>query len=299
MIKPFRSLLIIFAVAATSTALAQVQAGLGAFAGVVTDSTKAAIPGAKVVLTNPGTGVHKETVTNDAGEYSFTALNVASGYEITVSKPGFQSASLKDLEDSVGTVTTESVSLPLGSENTTIEVQGQATEQVQTDTSSVSTLIDATIFNQSPLNVRNQNTFVGLVAGAAPDSGTGRGFAVDGARTGTGNFLMDGFDNNDQGLGGGASGGAVTTLSPDAIQEFRVITSVPNAEYGRAGGFTTDTVMKSGTNHFHGSAFEYNRIQALAQNNWFSNNQGLRDHLVRNQFGGSVGGPIWRDKTFF
>src|SRR5262249_33064595 len=87
--------------------------------------------------------------------------------------------------------------------------------------------------------------------------------------------------------------------SPDAIEEYRVITHDFSAEYGKAGGFVTDTVLKSGTNLWHGSAFEYNRIQALTANDWFSNAAGVKDHLVRNQFGGSFGGPIFKDKTFF
>jgi len=96
-------------------------------------------------------------------------------------------------------------------------------------------------------------------------------------------------------------GGANTTISPDAIQEYRVITNDFPAEYGKAGGFVTDTVLKGGTNQWHGSAFEYNRTQAYTANDWFSNNASpqIRDHLVRNQFGGSLGGPIKKDKTFF
>jgi hypothetical protein len=289
-----------FTLLSTPVADAQVQAGLGALAGVVSDATKAAVPGATVVLTNPGIGLRKQTTTNAAGEFSFSPLTVVGGYNISVSAKGFSAGQVKDITTSVGTVITQNVTLTVGSEATTVEVSAGSIEQVQVDTSSVSQLIDSTVFQDSPLSVRNQNTFVGLVAGAAPDTaGTGRGFAVNGARTGSGNFLMDGFDNNDQGLGGGAQGGAVTTISPDAIQEYRVITSVPDAEYGRAGGFTTDTVLKSGTNHIHGSLFEYNRIQALAQNSWFSNYNGLRDHLVRNQYGASLGGPIKKDKTFF
>jgi hypothetical protein len=150
--------------------------------------------------------------------------------------------------------------------------------------------------------VRDSNQFVGLVAGASGTAVSGRGYAVNGTRAGSGNFMVEGADNNDQGLGGGSGngpGGAVTGISPDAIQEYRVITSVPPAEYGRAGGFTTDTVLRSGTKQWHGSAFEYNRIQALAQNAWFSNHDNLRDHLVRNQFGGSIGGPVYKDRTFF
>jgi hypothetical protein len=300
--KMKKKLLGLFAVLclAAGASYAQVQAGLGALAGIVTDNTNASVSGAKVVLTNPGIGLRKETTTNSAGEFTFSPLTVVGGYNITVTAKGFSTGSVKDITTSVGTVITQNVALAVGSESQTVEVSAGSIEQVQTDTSSVSQLIDSTIFQDAPLSVRNQNTFVGLVAGAAPDTAnTGRGYAVNGSRTGSGNFLLDGFDNNDQGLGGGAQGGAVTTISPDAIQEYRVITSDPDAEYGRAGGFTTDTVVKSGTNHWHGSAFGYNRIQALAQNNWFSNYQGLRDHLVRNQFGGSIGGPIVKDRTFF
>jgi hypothetical protein len=174
---------------------------------------------------------------------------------------------------------------------------------VQTEDSSVSQLIDRRVWESIPLETRSQNELINLVAGAEPEifAGTGRGAAVNGARTGTGNYLIEGADNNDQGLGGAAllgPGGANTTISPDAIQEYRVITNDFPAEYGKAGGFVTDTVLKSGTNQVHGSAFEYNRIQALAAND-FSNRAHQIDHLVRNQFGGSLGGPITKDRTFF
>ncbi len=285
------------------SAHAQVQAGQGALAGVVTDATKAAIPGAKVVLTNPAIGLSKSTVTNSSGEFTFSPLTVTDGYVISVSAGGFSSGTIKGVTTSVGTIITQNISLNIGSDAQTVEVQAGNIEQVQTDTSAVSQLIDSTVFADSPLDNRTSNAFVGLTAGASPTSGTGRGYAVNGARSGAGNFMLDGFDNNDQGLGGagalGGTGGAITTVSPDAIQEYRVISSVPNAEYGRAGGFTTDTVLKSGTNKLHGSVFEYNRIQALAQNNWFSKNSGLQDHLVRNQFGGSLGGPLVKDRTYF
>src|SRR5438270_2381601 len=160
-----------------------------------------------------------------------------------------------------------------------------------------------------PLEARNPNDFVNLVAGSVPEAqagGTFRGASVNGTRTGTGNYMVEGVDNNEQGQGGGdicgtdcGQGGANTSITPDAIQEYRVISHDFNAEFGKAGGFVTDTVLKGGTNRFHGSLFEYNRIQALTANDWFSNNAGVRDHLVRNQFGGSIGGPIIKDKTFF
>jgi hypothetical protein len=167
--------------------------------------------------------------------------------------------------------------------------------------------VDRVVWQQMPLETRSQNEFIGLMAGAEPaaqaELSIDRGAAVNGSRSGTGDFLVEGFDNNDQALGGNGSlygpGGANTTISPDAIQEYRVIEHVPPAEYGRAGGFVTDTVLKSGTNQWHGSLFEYNRIQAYSANNWFTDYAGERDHLVRNQFGGSMGGPIVKDKSFF
>ncbi len=186
------------------------------------------------------------------------------------------------------------------------------TQAVQTTESSLSSLIDSRVWQSMPLETRDQNSFITLIAGAVQgnvalntaNGGTDRGAAVNGSRSGTGNYLVEGFDNNDQGLAGGGSigaqtGGANTTISPDAIQEYRIIDHNFSAEYGKAGGFVTDTVLKSGTNQWHGSLFEYNRVQALAANSFFSNRAGVKDSLVRNQFGGSVGGPIIKDKTFF
>jgi hypothetical protein len=293
-------LLLVLIPSLTQFAFSQSQAGQGAIAGTVTDATKAVIPGATVTLSNPGIGYSQTVTTGSGGGFTFAPLTVIGGYKLSVRAKGFSEAVVDNFATSVGTTVTRNVTLLAGGSTESIVVEGGSVEQVQTDTSAVSQLIDNTIFQNSPLETRSQNTFVGLVAGAAPDTaGTGRGFSINGARTGAGNFMLDGFDNNDQGLGGGAAGGAVTTISPDAIEEYRVVTSVPNAEYGRAGGFATDTVLKSGSNRWHGSAFEYNRIQALSQNNWFSKQSGLRDHLVRNQFGGSIGGTIKKDKTFF
>jgi hypothetical protein len=279
------------------------QAGVGELTGVVTDSSRSIVPNAGVKLTNAATGQTREAKTTSTGDYRFTALPIVGTYTLTVTAPGFETYVATNLVLTVGTVTSQDVALSVGSAQQTVTVTGAAEEQVQTDTAAVSQLIDASIWKNSPLETRSQNDFINLVAGATPDSGTGRGAAVSGARTGTGNFLVEGLDNNDQGQGGSGttygSGGAVTTISPDAIQEYRVLTHDYPAEYGRTGGFATDTVLKSGTNKWHGSLFEYNRIQALAANSWFSNHDGLKDHLVRNQFGGSVGGPIKHDKTFF
>ncbi len=207
---------------------------------------------------------------------------------------------------SVGTVMARDLKLEIGAASEQVTVEAGA-EVVQTTESSVSQLVDRRTWEQMPLQIRNQNSFIELVAGAVPQdgSGTNRGAEVNGTRSGAGSYLVEGADNNEQGQGGRGQispfdkGGASTSISPDAIQEYRVITNTYSAEYGKGGGFITDTVLKSGTNQWHGSAFEYNRIQALVANDWFSNLSGNKDRLVRNQFGGSIGGPIVKDKTFF
>jgi hypothetical protein len=283
------------------------QSGFGELTGIVTDASNSAVGGATVNLVNSATGEAHHVVTNSVGVYRFTTLPIVGRYTLTITANGFQTFEAKNIALTVGNVTTQNAALNVGNVQQTVVVQGAQEEQVQTDTAAVSQLIDSQIWKNSPLETRSQNAFVTLVAGATPDNagvsvGTGRGAAMNGARTGAGNFMVDGLDNNDQGLGGGGAvggGGAITTISPDAIQEYRVITHDPGADYGRAGGFATDTVMKSGTNTWHGSLFEYNRIQALAANDFFSNREGLKDSLVRNQFGGSIGGPIYKDKTFF
>ena len=116
-----------------------------------------------------------------------------------------------------------------------------------------------------------------------------------------GNSMVDGYDNNDQGQGGRGStiAGGITSISPEAIQEYRIVTNTYSAQYGKAGGFVADTVLKTGANRYHGSLFEYNRVKALAANDFFSNRDGIQDSLVRNQFGFSFGGPIKKDKTFY
>jgi hypothetical protein len=303
--------LLVFTVLGLLAGTMWAQGGTGELTGLVTDPTGAVIANAQVTLTNSATGDKRTTVTTAAGIYRFVALPVVGTYTLETSPKGFKGAKIANVLVSVGTVVNQDVKLELGASTEEVTVEA-GVQQVQTTESSISDLVDRRVWQQMPLETRDQNQFINLLAGAAQgnialsnlNGGTDRGAAVNGTRSGTGNYLVEGFDNNDQGLGGGGSiaastGGANTTISPDAIQEYRVIEHNFNAEYGRAGGFVTDTVLKSGTNNWHGSLFEYNRIQALAANSFFSNRAGVTDHLVRNQFGGSVGGPIIKDKAFF
>jgi Carboxypeptidase regulatory-like domain/TonB dependent receptor len=282
------------------------QGGAGELTGQITDSTGAVVSGVEVKLTQSATGEVRTTVTTPAGTYRFPALEIVGTYTLEITAKGFKSVKVHNIVATVGQITTRDVKLDVGA--ATEQVTVEAGEQlVQTGDAALSEDVDSKIWQDAPLETRSSNEFLSLVAGAEPAAvamlGTDRGPAVNGTRSGSGNFMVDGFSNNDQGLGGGGSlvgpGGSNTTISPDAIQEYRVIDGTPPAEYGQAGGFVTDTVLKGGTNQWHGSLFEYNRVQALAANSWFSNAAGQQDHLVRNQFGGSVGGPIIKEKTFF
>ena len=304
-----RCLLVLTVLALFSSTL-WAQGGTGELVGVMTDPTGAVVANAPITLTNSATGEQRATVTTAAGTYRIPALPVVGTYSLQASPKGFKTAKIANIVVSVGTVTNQDIHLELGSTSEQVTVEAGA-QVVQTTESSLSDLVDRRVWQQMPLETRSQNDFINLLAGSvqgnialnALNGGTDRGAAVNGSRSGSGNYLVEGFDNNDQGQGGAGTlvgtGGANTTISPDAIQEYRVIEHNFSAEYGKAGGFVTDTVLKSGTNQWHGSLFEYNRIQALAANSFFSNRSGTKDSLVRNQFGGSVGGPIVKDKTFF
>ncbi len=298
------SILLAFVVVALCVG-AFAQGGTSELTGSVTDPTGAIVSGVAVKLTNTATGVVRTTTTNASGSYRFPALEVVGTYTLEVSPKGFKSVKVQNIVPTVGLIITRDVQLEVGaaSEQVTVEAGVQL---IQTEDASLGQAVDRRVWQDMPLEDRNSNDFMGLLPGSEPAANAGvadRGPAINGTRPGSGNFEVDGFNNNDQGTGGGGTvygtGGSVTTISPDAIQEYRVIDGTPPAEYGQGGGFVTDTVLKSGTNQWHGSLFEYNRIQALAAENFFTNLAGEKDHLIRNQFGGSVGGPIIKDKTFF
>jgi hypothetical protein len=298
--------LLVFTVLALLTGTVWAQ-GVAELTGVVTDPTGAVVSGATVTLTNSATGEKRTTTTTTTGSYHFPSLPVVGTYAVSVSLKGFKSKKIEGIVVSVGITASADLKLEVGAATEQVTVEASA-ETVQTTESSVSELVDRNIWQKMPLEVRNQNSFINLVAGAVPsldDNGNNRGASVNGAREGAGSYLVEGSDNNEQGQAGRGQisaydlGGANTSISPDAIQEYRVITNSFSAEYGKGGGFITDTVLKSGTNKWHGSAFEYNRIQDLAAEDFFTNLYGNKDHLVRNQFGFSAGGPIIKDKTFF
>lgn len=297
-----RKLLILAFALVLGLAAKQVYAqGNATLTGSVTDPNGAVVAGAAVKATNKGTNISYDTQTTDAGLYRFPTLPVGI-YRISAEASGFKSAQVENVTLTVGQTVTQDVKLEVGAPTETVTVQSGGEQLAQPNESSVSTLLNRTVWENYPLENRDTNEFINILPGAVPDAfaGSTRGAAVNGARGGMGNFLVEGYDNNDQGQGGRGAlvSGGITSISPDAIQEYRVITNNYSAQYGKAGGFVTDTVLRSGTNEIHGSLFAYNRIQKLAANDFFSNREGVKDSLVRNQFGGSFGGPIIRDKTF-
>ena len=281
-----------------ATAFAQ---GTSSLTGTVTDPNGAVVSGANVTATNVATNVSTTTQTTDSGLYRFPTLPVGT-YTIKVEASGFSTAALEQVVLTVAQVVTQDIKLAVGSASETVTVVAGGEQLAQPSESSVSQLLNRNVWENYPLENRDTNEFINLLPGAVPDqfAGSTRGAAVNGVRGGTGNFLVDGFDNNDQGQGGRGAlvSGGITSISPEAIQEYRVITNNYAAQYGKGGGFVTDTVLRGGANELHGSLFAYNRIQKLAANDFFSNKEGIQDQLVRNQFGGSFGGPIRKDKTF-
>lgn len=280
----------------------------GTIAGTVTDPNGGAIPGAKVEIVNQGTGVVRAISTNAEGDYAVPLLPPGV-YQIDVEASGFQRFVNKDVRLEVDQTVRVDAKLQLGTVAQTIEVTAAA-PLVQTDSSSVGQVINEQAVSQLPLNERNFLQFTLLVPGAQmPSDGSqnsAQGFAVsvDGAREQSNNFLLDGVDNNDLAIN------QYSTLpSVDGIEEFKVQSSNSEAEFGRSGGAQINVVLKSGTNNYHGTAFEFLRNRHMDAKNFFdppdctpvsvAGTCADIPRLDRSQFGGSLGGPIRRDRLFF
>lgn len=281
------------------------QLGKGVITGTVTDPSGAVVPGATVTIVNQGTAIQRTETTDPQGVYRFELADVGT-YTLRVSSSGFANYEATGLVLTVGQTVTSDVRLEVAKTAQTVTVEAGGIQLVNTTNAEISGLVDRNTIANLPLEIRDAGVFVNLQPGAvsADFNGSTRGAAVNGQRGGTGNFMIDGTDNNDYGQGGrshnapGTIAGGIVSVSPDAVQEFRVVTNNFSAEYGRSSGFVSDTVLKSGTNQIHGSAFEYNRNSATTANDFFTNKAGGSDQLIRNQFGGSLGGPIKKDKAF-
>ena len=283
--------------------IAQVDAG--AVRGTVTDPTGAVVANAKVTLTNDATGFSTSTVTAADGTYAFGPVKIGP-YTINVEAAGFRK-STSHVVVNVQDQARADFRLVAGAITETVEVTAVA-PQLQTQDASVGTVATSQQVNDLPLNGRNYTFLAQLGAGVTklnPTRGldaTGS-FVANGLTTVHNNYLLDGIDNNNDTVDF-LNGAAYANLPPpDAIQEFKVQTSNFSAEFGRAGGAVVNAAVKSGTNQFHGTAWEFLRndlFDATSLDQWFTpTSQKKKGELRRNQFGAAAGGPIIKNKLFF
>ena len=270
--------------------------------GLITDPSGASIPGAKVLIVDNDTSARREVTTNQTGE--FVAYELDPGhYHITVTAPGFETVLSSEVILTIGQKSTFNVALKIGESKQTVTVSS-AGEQINTTSAEISAVIDESTVRELPLNGRDPSTLVFLSPGvtnvmntsigerqAGTSIPTQTGASAGGGRQGSTYYLLDGVSNIDT-----YELLAAPFPNADATQEFRVTSNNYDAHYGFAPGAVVSIETKSGTDKFHGNLFEFLRNSDLNAGDYFTH---LVDPLRRNQFGGSVGGPIFRDKLFF
>jgi hypothetical protein len=284
---------------AAGTALAAQTRTVGAIAGTVADDQAAFVPGATVRLRDERAGTERETVTNDRGVFSFLDLQAGS-YEVTVSLQGFQATVYRGVAVESARTTDVRVQLRLGRLDEMVEVIGAAPTLQMTSTTNGTTVTNADVQNL-PLAGRNVLNFATLVSGSQVAGVEPRQSTYQGMPGATINISLDGINNNSTGFkSGGTSFFATVPLRLDAIEEINVATAGLGADAGAEGAMNIRFVTKRGTNAFHGGLFYQVVHERFNANSYFNNARGLpkpRDR--RNEFGGSLGGPIVRDKLFF
>jgi len=312
-----RNLLFLLLVILGTASFASAQIGTTSLRGTVLDKSGAAISGADITLSDVHSGVARTTVTGPSGGYEFLSLPPDT-YTLLVQKAGFHKYQQDKLQLLINSPATQDITLQVGSEVQTVEVSAQL-QTLNTTDASLGNAFNENQVKQLPLEGRNVAELLSLQPGVAypnsrtdiPDFDTRKG-AVNGARSDESNVTVDGIAVNDI---GGAAFTSVLPVTLDSVQEFRVTTSNYNSDEGTASGAQVALVTKSGTNNFHGSAYEYNRNTLTSANDYFvkgaeidnclANNIPLTEgqcnkanKLIRNIFGGSVGGPIKKDRLF-
>lgn len=293
------------------------QSPNGTISGLVVDPSGAVIVAADILVANDATGVQYSAKTNGDGIYLVPSLPPGT-YRLQVSKIGFKTLIKPDIVLNVQDALAINFTLPLGAASETVTVRGGA-PLVKTESGSVSTVIDRHLVENLPLNGRSFNTLLQLTPGvviaqATSSLGSQGQFSVAGQRTSANNFTIDGVSANfgvaptigigTSGTGASqafsALGGTSSLVSVEALQEFRIDTSSFAPEFGRSPGGQVMLTTRSGTNNFHGGIYEYFRNDVLDANDWFANRAGEpRAPERHNDFGGFLGGPIRKDRTFF
>lgn len=290
----------------------------GAIQGTVTDAQAAAVPKVRVEITNTATGVTTNTVTNDTGFYAVAEL-VPGIYTVRFQAQGFGTLELTKIEVKAGTTVTVDGSLKIGQLAETVNVQAEAPLIEQT-ASNFSTEVQPQILDQVPIIGRDIQTLAQLLPGVTQSTGpsgsvfgfnsqfggfpdpthiVGSGISVNGSQGGANAWYLDGTLNAILG-----PESVVVNPAPDAVSEFAMIDNGLAAEWGRTSGAVLNVVLRSGTNQFHGNAYGFNRNSYFSASNPFqrrdvNGNQFLSPHVNFNDFGGTIGGPIRKNKTFF
>jgi hypothetical protein len=279
--------------------LAQSDAG-AALNGTVSDPTGSAVPAAKVTVKVPATGFSRTMDSTGAGLYSFNHLPVGD-YELTVEKTGFKTLNQQGITLTVGANVTIDATLQVGSASETVSVTADA-PVVETTTSNAATTVDEQSIVGLPVNGRNFIDFTVLTPGVVRDPTRGGDLSFGGQRGTNNSLLVDGADSNNlfYGQATGRTGFRPYAFSEDAVQEFQVNTNSFPAEVGRASGGVINVITRSGTNDFHGTAFEFFRDKGLNANTFINNRIGAKKNPYHfNQFGGTLGGRVIKDKLFF
>jgi hypothetical protein len=292
-------------------------AATGALTGTLRDSSGAVVPNATVTATSTGTGQARTTKTDADGTYKFGLLSPGD-YKLKFEASGFSTVEATSVTIIVTETSVLDQTVQVGAQTQQVEVRAEAEEVVQTATSTVGTVVNSDTMTATPLTSRNYTNLLGLSAGASTGvynaANLGRGsqeIAVNGSSNFQNNYSMDGASIvNSTSSGNTGNSGAdagIGIVNPDAIEEFKIQTSLYDAGYGRKPGANVNVVTKSGTNQFHGTAFEFFRNTALNANEFFRKitppiggtpNNG-RQVLNQNQYGGTFGGPVKKDKLFF
>ncbi len=297
-------LLTLFTLSLFLPAMALCQVDTGSISGTVRDTSGSVIPGVNVTLTNQGTGQSISTTTKSAGEYTFSPVRIGH-YSVSAEMTGFEKIQQNNVTVDVQQKVQVDLLMTLGKTSETVTVDA-APPALQTQDASVGQVIGQQAINDLPLNGRNYTFLAQLAAGVNQGQQDTRGlgssgaFSANGLRPAQNNYLLDGIDNNSN-LVDFLNGTNYAIKPPvDAIQEFKVATNDYSADTGRSAGAVLNATIKSGTNQFHGAAWEFFRNDALDAANYFENANGLaKGRFQQNQFGATLGGPIIHNKTFF
>jgi hypothetical protein len=298
--KPFFNAFSILAVMFVLNGFLLAQGTTSRLTGTVTDNSGAAVAGATVTLTNEGTGTSISMETSESGSYTFDLIQPGT-YSVSVERQGFKKFVSTGNTVSVNLPATVNVGLEVGGLNETVTVEGSA-EIVQTSTSgNVGSTIEQRTLEALPvvsLRGRNPLDLINFQPGVTFGSNTGGGIHVHGSRDRAFNFTLDGIDINESSAGG--ANFTPIRANPDSLQEMQFVTSNFTAELGRSSGAQVSLITKSGTNEFRGNAFEFYQTPEFIANEWENNAVGTpKRQFVQHIFGGSLGGPIIKNRFFF